>query len=289
MFGVRQGKVEFIGTPDADYNDFILAERDQECISLFMDYLQNLPEKYNCAELVDIPESAKYISLIGRSPKSLKPVHRCPYVILPKSSDGFLQSLRRKLRQELRRNMRMVERAGLKMELVDYSHPQLFTQGMQTLFELHQKRWETRGFSGAFAEWNIRSFNLEVAQLFAENGWLGLYVFELSGKPAAVSYGFKYGSKYYAYLPGFDPSYAKYGVGNLLSLFVMNKCIEEGLNEFDFMRGAEAYKERWNAFVRVNYQAKIPKRGFMSNVRNWLYENYWHQGTRLKYVLKIKQ
>src|SRR5208337_586075 len=46
MFGLRMGKIEFIGTPDSDYADFILAEKSEECIKLFIEYVNNLTEKW---------------------------------------------------------------------------------------------------------------------------------------------------------------------------------------------------------------------------------------------------
>lgn len=117
--------------------------------------------------------------------------------------------------------------------------------------------------------------------------WLVFTLF--SGKPVAALYGFKYLSKYYAYLSGFDPAYSKYSPGQLLFSHAINKCIQEGLTEFDFLRGAETYKNRWNTMARWNRQATLTRKGLLAKIQNWLYKEYWRQGNRLKYVMKLKQ
>jgi CelD/BcsL family acetyltransferase involved in cellulose biosynthesis len=132
----------------------------------------------------------------------------------------------------------------------------------------------------------LRDFHLEIARIFSRKGWLGLYCLELSGKPVAVLYGFKYMSKYYAYITGMDPAYNQFGVGNLLFLNVMAKCIENGLSEFDFIWGTDDYKWHWNATAKRNYKAIIPRMGALSNMKLFLYEQYWSQGNRIKFFQK---
>jgi len=287
MFGLRQGKIEFIGTPDSDYHEFILTEKSEECMKLFIDYLNNLPEKWDCIQLTDIPENAKCLPFLGKISKELKTVHKCPYTTLPQSSEIFLSSLRRKHRKELRRNLRRIQN-DFKVDFADYSGTQSFADGMAMFFGLHQRRWESRGSPGAFANQKFRSFCRDIARSFSQKRWLGLFLLKLSGKPAAALYGFKYRSKFYAYLSGFDPRYATYGVGSLLFSHIIGEYIQEGLVEFDFMRGAETYKDRWNTIARWNRKVVITRKGFITSFQNWLYREYWHQGNRLKYLLKMQ-
>jgi CelD/BcsL family acetyltransferase involved in cellulose biosynthesis len=287
MFGLRQGKIEFIGAPYSDYNDFILVDKHEECIKMFLDYLNNLPENWNCIELTDIPEDRNSLSILGKVSNSMKPVHKCPYTLLPKSYDVLLSKIKRKDRKELGRNLRRLEENAFKVDLVDYSGIHSVTKGINILFDLHQKRWESRGLPGGFADPNFRSFNLDIARRFAQEGWLGLYSLELSGKPVASLYGFKYMSKYYAYISGIDPTYYKYSIGNLLFLHVMAKCVQDELIEFDFMRGAETYKDRWNTIAKWNLEVIVLRRGFLSGFRHSLHKKYWSHATRLKGLLEL--
>jgi len=286
MFGLRRGKIEFIGSHVSDYNDFMIAEKHVECLKAFNDYLYHFPEKWDCIDLLDIPENAECLPFLTKISKDLKPVHKCNFIQLPSSYDDFLKQFNKKRRWKLKRTMRRLYE-DFSVEFVDYSSPELCEEGMRLLFDLHQKRWQSRGFSGVFVNPVSRSFNLEIAKTFAQKNWLGLYVLKLSGDAAAVEYGFKYNSKYYAYLTGFNPKYAYYSVGNMLRLFAIREFIQEGLTEFDFLRGAEEYKDRWNAIPRWNYQAVIIRGGIFKSIKHWLYREYWRQGGRLKHILKI--
>jgi CelD/BcsL family acetyltransferase involved in cellulose biosynthesis len=297
MFGVRQGKIEFLGTSISDdsrssvsdYNDFVLTEKNEECVKLVIEYLNTRLDRWNCIDLLDIPQESKTLPVLSGITRSVKPVHKCPFAALPRSSDAYSLSLPRKHRKELNRNLRVLEKDGFKIDFVDCSDTQSLEDGMNSFFELHHRRWESKGFSGVFEDRRIRDFNLEISRIFSEKRWLGLYLLKLSDKPVAALYGFRYLSKYYAYMSGFDPQYSKYGVGNLLFMYAINKCVELGLTEFDFMRGAEEYKDRWNTTIRLNLRAIIPREGFLSHFRSSLYEEYWHQGNRVKYILRIKR
>ena len=130
---------------------------------------------------------------------------------------------------------------------------------------------------------SYQNFCLEIAKCFSEKGWLGLYCLELSGRPVASLCGFKYESKYYAYETGMDPAYRSYSVGHLLFLNVVDKCIQDGNKEFDFMWGTEPYKKEWNPCLKWLFKAAIPRTGASEYFKYLLYREYWSQGLRIKY------
>jgi CelD/BcsL family acetyltransferase involved in cellulose biosynthesis len=269
IFGLRRGKISFIGIPHTDYHDFIIANKIEKCLQLFIDYLKQLPEKWNYLELSEIPENSKSIPILTKLSKTLKPFTRCPYKPLPESRDAFWNSLGSDMRRNLRRYIKKTKKE-FHVEFADYSDSQLCTEGMHWLFELHQKRWRSKGLSGAFADEKVRNFHLEVAKIFARRMQLRLFLLKLSNKPVAAIYGFKDKKRFYLYLSGFDPEYSQYRVGNQIIAYTMEKCIEEGLSEFDFMRGGETYKGFWKTLSRWNYTAIIT-RDIFSTASHWLY------------------
>jgi CelD/BcsL family acetyltransferase involved in cellulose biosynthesis len=285
MLGLRQGKIEFIGTPDSDYNNFILADKKEQCMKFFVEFLYGLSEKWNCIELWDIPEDAQSLPLLRELAKTLKPFHACPFVSLPKSYEALLGSLSARQRKNIRQGFRALEK-DFKVDFLDYSASGSLSDGMSIFFDLHQKRWNTAGLPGVFADQESRSFHLDVARSFSQKGWLGLFVLRLSGKPAAAHYGFKYQGKFYSYLSGFDPKYSKHSVGSLLTAHIMRNCIEGGLVRFDFMRGLEEFKDHWNTLISWNHEAILIRKGFRASFQNWLYAEYWNQGNRLKHFQK---
>lgn len=286
MFGLRWGKIEFIGTPQTDYNDFILMEREKECLKLFFHYLEMSSNRWGCIDLSDIPEGSKSLQYLSGVAKAVKPFHKCPCTMLPRSHSEFLYSLKRKHRRELQRNLRRLEE-DFNVEFTDCSESSNLNQEMNIFFDLHQKRWQSQGCSGVFLNQKVRHFHLDVAKSFSQKDQLGLFILKLSGVPAAALYGFRYNGKYYAYLSGFDPRFFSYSVGSLLFSYAIDNCIKNGFLEFDFMRGAEEYKDRWNTTVHWNQQAILTKPGKFANLKHRLYSEYWNQGRKVKYHLRI--
>ena len=284
LFGLRRGKIEFIGTPDSDYADFILVDRIGECIKLFIDYLNNIPAKWDYIDLKEMPENSKSLPFLNElCPKSLKTVNECTFMSLPKSYEIFLMNLNHKMKKDLSRTSRRIEET-FKVKFADYSDSQSVSEGVQLLFKLHQKRWESRGFPGIFANQKVRDFHFEMAQLLSQRKWLRLHLLYLSGKPVAAEYGFAYRSKFYLYITGRDPEYYKYSVSNLLRAHIVRKLIEEKVTEYDFIRGKEDFKKRWSIFSRKNYQIMLVKKSLVARIQHHLYDEYWHQVNRFHYI-----
>lgn len=301
MMGLRQGKIQFIGTGTTSntfiiedqgsnnndltpsYADFIIENGHENCLPCFFDYLQNLHEKWTCAELGEIPENQIALSRLNQISNNIKPVYMCLYTPLPSSYEALLRNINRKDRKEMGRYLRRIKKCGFKTELVDCSKNHSISNGMNELFEINQKRWSAKGLPGAFADPRLRSFYLDIADSFSQNGWLGLYCLKFSEKTVSVLYGFKYKNKYYAYKTSMDPEYSRFSVGNLLFLKVMEKCIQEGLLEFDFMWGTDPYKRQFSASEKSAYKAIVLKKQLFGAFQHSLYTEYWHQGKRLKY------
>lgn len=81
----------------------------------------------------------------------------------------------------------------------------------------------------------------------AETVYNKLYV---DGKLAAVYFGFRFGYKFYYYIPIASKEYSKYGVG-----LVLLKHIIEGNKDLvlDFLRGNESYKFYWCDNTLMNF------------------------------------
>lgn len=265
------GAIEFIGTPHSDYNDFLILEKREEVLEAFCEYLKNLPERWSYIKLTNIPESSPNLGAIKKLFKNCKPICKSPFMKLPDSYDQFFSSLGHNLRHNLRKNQKELS-ARFKMDFVDCSSAELCSFGMCSLFELHQKRWLHKGYSGLLASNEVKSFHMELAQVFAKKNQLILLLLKLSDVPVAVSYGFKHDAKFYFYLQGLDPEnkYFKYAVGNQIVACTVKKCISCSISEFDFLNGGEAYKKRWGATSRINSEVLI----FRNSLANFRYSSF---------------
>ena len=65
----------------------------------------------------------------------------------------------------------------------------------------------------------------------------------------------------YCYLSGFDPPFSRYGVMGILELHLIEQSIRAGLEECDFMRGGEPYKNQWNTTTRMSIGIRAVRKG----------------------------
>lgn len=118
---------------------------------------------------------------------------------------------------------------------------------MQTLFQLHGERWNTRGQPGMFDNAELRAFHLEAARRMSKAGILRMYELRIEGTPAASFYGFADSSTLHYYLGGFDPRFEKLSPGMLVIGHAIEQAGNEGLTNVNFLRGRERYKYDWGA------------------------------------------
>ena len=74
----------------------------------------------------------------------------------------------------------------------------------------------------------------------AEQGWLRSYILYCENVPCAFMLGFQYGGCYYYDDVGYDPAYAKWSVGSVLQLKVIEDILDSPhpLKHFDFRPGS---------------------------------------------------
>jgi CelD/BcsL family acetyltransferase involved in cellulose biosynthesis len=274
-FGLKLRKAEFVATPDSDYHTFLVTNY-QEATKAINPLIESIMEDLSDTDsfvLGEVPEDSYTAKLLENvnvdgvgTNRSV--INSCPYVALPNNHEIYLQTLG----SNMRRNLKIWEKQALKdyrVEFVKYDEIGTVKEAMKIFFELHQKSQKAKGNCGVFSDGVNRSFHTDVANAFAEKGWLALFFLTFNDKPVSAVYSYEYNGKLYAYLCGFDPEYARYRPGHLAFKNLIKYGIGKKLKEFDFLRGDEEYKSRWGTMVRNNFEFRIPKRGLKSKFYNW--------------------
>jgi len=256
----------------ADYTGLILAEKELDCFKAFLSYLVE-QDDWDFIYLYDIPGTSVIPELLRKASKDV-PMFEiiegavCPYIPIPSSMDIFMKKLRKKFRSNLRRRMRKLERDYRKVEFKRYDEVGSVRETMRIFMKLHQKRFNAISMPGEFATKKIRNFYFEVAENFASNGWLALHFLIVDDDPIAADYSYYYEEKLYSALNGFDPNYSKYSPMHLLTLKVIEKCINEGVKEYDLLKGGEPYKFDYTSTYRKNLGIRFVNNNFTSNMYN---------------------
>jgi CelD/BcsL family acetyltransferase involved in cellulose biosynthesis len=141
------------------------------------------------------------------------------------------------LRQQIGRRERNLGREhDLRYRLADREGLQ---DALGTLFALHSARWHGRG---AFRP--LEAFHREFAVAAFDRGWARLWLLELDGQPAAAWYGFRFAGVESYYQAGRDPAWSRGAVGFVLLAHTVREALSDGMDEYRFLRGGEAYKFR---------------------------------------------
>jgi CelD/BcsL family acetyltransferase involved in cellulose biosynthesis len=267
--------VEFLGARHSDYNNFIILKRETECLKLITDYLVDNVADWDWIELKDIPENENGSNhFFSDIPLDLDMKERvcnvCPFIALPESFEGLMKGLSSNMRQDLRKKLRRIQK-DYRVDLKKFDEAGLsVNEAMKTFIELHQTKWTSEGFPGAFNEQVFRDFHMEVAERFADKGWLGLYFLMANDEPISGHYSFEYEQKSYYYLSAFLPQYSVHSPGSIMIMLVLKRCIENGITEYDLMRGADAYKKRWTHSYRKNSEIRLVRKNIHSKFYNWI-------------------
>lgn len=263
----------FIGAGEAcsDYLDFIAeAGKEREVLKAVFDRLDTNSILWDYVLLSDMPEKSITLDIILNASGLgyfITDVKECPYIELPDSYDSYTKSLGRNTRYNISRRTRALDKK-FNAEFSAYDGNDI-EKAMDNLFELHKLRREMVGDEGGFLPKNLTAFHKEVSRIFHKNGALKIYYLCINGTPAAMLYGFKYGNKFFYYQSGMDPRYEKQSVGTALMGHCIRDSIANGLKEFDFLRGNEAYKYRWTGTSRKTVDVilrpgRLKGRAFMS-------------------------
>ncbi|MEM1507737.1 MAG: GNAT family N-acetyltransferase [Candidatus Bathyarchaeia archaeon] len=254
--------IEPLAYMHADYTGLILSEREAKCLKLLLQYLFQQGD-WDFIYLYDIPGSSILLKLLPKISREASVTFEfkegviCPYLEIPKSTEVLMSRISASLRRNIRRYLKKLEKDYGRVELKRYDEIGSVEQAMHTFICLHQKKWQSQGMPGVYNNSKRINFSLDAANIMANRGWLALYFLTANGEPVAGLHCLEYNRVIYGGLSGFDPAYAKYSVGNLAIIKLMEKCVGKGIKEFDFMKGAEPYKFNWTKTYRRNFGVRF--------------------------------
>lgn len=178
---------------------------------------------------------------------------------LPDTYDAYLKGLSRNRREQFKRKSRRFKEAH-DVEFVCCQTKDELPEFLSNLFTLHRKRWESVGQAGSFARRpSMKLFYEAFAPVALDRGWLRLYALKVDGAIRAIQYGYAYDGVFSQMQEGFEVEGFD-GIGNVLRTAVIEACIEEGLQEYDFLGGHGEHKSRFGAELRTGYDMFIGRK-----------------------------
>jgi CelD/BcsL family acetyltransferase involved in cellulose biosynthesis len=174
----------------------------------------------------------------------------CPYVPLQGSGPDSWPQYRRRgiIKTFLRARNRLQQKYGAVTRMYE-GHDAV--GAMREFLRLHEAGWQDRGGSQAIPGEKWRALHLDLALACQENHMVRIALLETPEGAIAAEYMLAWGPRVHVYLGGLDPSYRKLSPGSVIRLEMMDEFAEHGYDEFDIMRGEEAYKFYFTQVART--------------------------------------
>ena len=266
--GLFAKRIKFIGSTNSDYLDFIVRSGyEKQFYTAIVDFLEKRIDSLTVLDLEHIPEDSEFFPYIMGSNLyyDYEVQDICPYIELPDTWEEYLEGLegkfRRNLNYEVRRFFKEYDASFYVVkdfELVD--------RAMDTLINLHQKRWRQKHMPGVFYSKRIRDFHKDVAKDMFLKGELSLFELKDGVKTVVSLLSYHVGGIRYYYISGYDIEYSKRSVGNITVGLAIKHSIEEGDRVFDFLRGDEEYKRNWTSLKKRNMRFVASKPTFLGKL-----------------------
>jgi CelD/BcsL family acetyltransferase involved in cellulose biosynthesis len=191
--------------------------------------------------LFPVEKNSPLVKLLPECVSDIKIEHGevCPILCLPETWEQYLMTMNGKLRHELRRKMRKA--AASTFTAIPGSN-------LAALFELMTASDPDKS---QFLTPDIRDFFQDIASAFETMGWLRLRGTYLSDKLISILFSFQQQKTVYLYNSGFDPGFAHLSPGIVSICQDIQSAIDEGITQYDFLRGDEKYKYRFGAEDRA--------------------------------------
>ncbi|MFW6108465.1 MAG: GNAT family N-acetyltransferase, partial [bacterium] len=192
----------------------------------------------------------------------------CSAVELPDDWEAFLKTLKSRFRSKCRSLLRRLpaEHDAVFEACTDTSQ---LPERLESMFDLHQRRWREIGKPGAFADARRRRFYYDVAERLLARGWLRFYSLRLGERWVAHEFSFEHLGRVYYLQQGFDTSCGRLSVGVALKAHVLRESIAAGARAYDFLGGIARHKQKWGALPRPCAHLALARPGLRP--RWWLW------------------
>jgi CelD/BcsL family acetyltransferase involved in cellulose biosynthesis len=193
-----------------------------------------------------IPLDSSLYAAAARAPSLLR--HRASArnryweVTLPDSFDEFNRGLSKKTRDSFKRYAnRFTREFGDRITLREFRRPEEIDELSRDIETVAAKSWQ-RGLGVGFVDDERQRARTALALRL---GWLRALVLYVDEQPIAFWTGDAYRGRFRSQIPGYDPAYKDYRVGNFILLRLIERlCEDEAVEVLDFGFGDVEYKER---------------------------------------------
>ena len=255
-----------IGSLQGERMDFMVPkEREAELTPVLCGLFQRLQTEWDVVRLNKVPaESPNYPILLQHLRAACRGAGvlnraECRFLPLPKSWNDFETKQSGNWRRKMRKRWdTMMAEPGAR--LLQAGQDATSEVLMEEFLRLHALHWPAEVSS--FLTESSQRLHRRLAAKWLPTGRAFLPSIEANGEIVAGIYGFGSGDELYQYQLGWDPRYARLGLGNLSMRWSIECAMARGFSRYDMLPGDYEYKRSWcesSRFV-VDLESFHPRR-----------------------------
>ena len=261
---LRAGRLQFVGHGNSDYLDFLVCAARGKAgaargnvgaaggevgvaggeVAALMDAALSIPERWQTFHAADLPEWSALRRVLEAAPGRLRwrrlPDTPCPGLRRAGDEPVFQRATESTM---LRKNSKLLLRAGV----VETRHGRTAAEiqpHLERFFSMHVQRWSTTPYPSLFLAAENRDFYRRLVEHMPPERLLFTVVM-LDEVPVAFHFGFVHAAKLIFYKPTYDVARSKLSPGSTLLRELFRWCEDNAMQEFDFTRGDEAFKDHF--------------------------------------------
>jgi CelD/BcsL family acetyltransferase involved in cellulose biosynthesis len=234
--------LEWAGHEVFDYGD-VLAERAEDVDALWR--YASVAGGYDIALIKDVHAGAASLETFSTAMHLRDQRHNYFLTLDFPSGEAWLAAQSRKLRGDVRRKTEKMQARGVVSFNVHHSEDLVPQSVIDALYAQKSAWFAERGASGVFSRPEVKNFLHDIAQDAAREGTLYLAWLTCGEAIVACHMGFVKNSVLHLYHTTYDAAFGAFSPGNAMMCETIKWAVDAHLRELDFMRGDEAYKQRF--------------------------------------------
>lgn len=253
-------KVQFIGTPDSDYSNF-LSSRPGETTAAILDYLMDHRNDWNQIDLHQISARSSTVehtkAFFGSNGANniFGPGETC-HSFVYELGDDKRESFALRRNKTMKWSINFFKKSG-SLSLEEHKTAEGIEPWLDRMFHYHIVRWRNTLTPSKLTNERNRCFYRSVLGRLATNQQVSLLVLKHDDLPIAFQFNFCYRGSVYIYTLAHNIHFRRQSPGKIMNHLASQHYIQRGYDELDFTRGSETYKGSLTNQTFTNYQLKV--------------------------------
>lgn len=270
--GLPVRKIEFV-TTHSDYNELVIGSDVPALTAAMLNALALSADNWDILDLMDLRNDTDQTSQLERAAvraglgyRSFAEPDGCLY--MPIHAPWSETSTRKQLRFARRASLAFGQRAleGFHARVIDQPH--LESELLQRLIAVEAQKHVAGKLSQPVVG-RYRDVFQALVDTLGPRGEIAIVVVEQNNRLIAWRWLYCCGTKLWDYLTAYDHAFSELSPGTILLCKAIDYGFAHGFDEFDFLRGMDAYKQRWTSTFRSNRHIVLWNRRWKSRFASW--------------------